>query len=89
VWFPAQSFPNDATSEMTDLRLVALYTIDKSSALRLNYRYGRLSSTDWAYDAYANSSLGVTAVQAFIGPAMTSPNYTVNVLGLTYIYRFR
>ena len=89
VWFPAQSFPDDVTSNVIDLRLVAHYTLDKSSALRLNYQYRHLSSSDWQYDAYANSALGVLAVQAFVGPAMTSPNYTVNVVGITYIYRFR
>ncbi len=88
AWFPAQSFP-DVSTKVTDLRLVARYTLDKSSALRLNYQYRHLNSTDWQYDAYANSALGVTAVQAFIGPAMTSPNYIVNVFGVAYIYSFR
>ena len=88
VWFPAESFP-DVTTKMTDLRLVARYALNKTTTLRLNYFCRRLSSSDWQYDAYANSALGVLAVQSYIGPAMTSPNYTVNVVGITYIYRFR
>jgi hypothetical protein len=34
-------------------------------------------------------ALGALAVQAYIGPGMTSQNYTVNVVSITYIYRFR
>lgn len=32
---------------------------------------------------------GVLAVQNFVGPAMTSPDYDVNVIGISYIYRFQ
>ena len=88
VFIAAQSFP-DITSEMADLRLTGTYTLDRTSALRVSYMYRRLTSNDWAYDAYANSSLGVLAVQNYLGPAITSPNYTVQVVGVSYIYRFR
>jgi MtrB/PioB family decaheme-associated outer membrane protein len=87
-YIAAQSFP-DITSEMTDLRLTGTYTIDKASGVRLSYIYRRLKSADWAYDAYTNSPLGVLAVQNFLGPGITSPNYTVQVVGVSYIYRFR
>jgi len=48
-----------------------------------------LSTGHGAYDAYIQSALGALAVQNYVGPAMTSPNYDVNVIGIVYIYRFR
>ncbi len=88
VWIAAESLP-EITSEMTDVRLKGTYALDKSSAIRVMYQYRKLKSSDWAYDAYINSALGVLAVQNYIGPAITSPNYDVNVIGVSYIYRFR
>ncbi len=88
VFVAAESF-QDITSEFTQLRLTGTYALDKRSAVRVMYMYGRLKSSDWAYDAYANSILGVLAVQNYIGPGITSPNYNVNVIGVSYIYRFR
>ena len=88
VYVPAQNLP-DITTKLTQLRLVGTYSIDKQSTIRAQYIYGYLSSSDWAYDAYANSLLGVTAVTNYIGPGMTSPDYHVNVVSVSYIYRFR
>ena len=87
-WVAAAPFP-DITSELTDVRLKVVYALDKASAIRLMYQYRRLKSSDWAYDAYIQSALGVLAVQNYVGPAITSPNYNVNVIGISYIYRFR
>jgi MtrB/PioB family decaheme-associated outer membrane protein len=88
VFIGAESF-SDITSELTQLRVAGLYALDKRSAIRLSYTYGRLKSSDWAYDAYAQSALGALAIQNYIGPGITSPNYNVNVVGLSYMYRFR
>ncbi len=88
VYIPAQSFP-DVSSEMTDIRLAGTYSLDKWSAVRVSYMNRRLKSSDWAYDAYTNSQLGVLAVQGYLGPGIASPNYRVDVIGVTYIFRFR
>jgi MtrB/PioB family decaheme-associated outer membrane protein len=88
VWIGAQSFP-DITSVYTQLRLAGTYLIDRQSAVRVAYVYGHLKSSDWQYDAYTNSPLGVSAVQAYIGPGITAPNYNVNAIGISYLYRFR
>lgn len=40
-------------------------------------------------DTGPQAELGVLAVQNFIGPGITSPNYNVNAVGISYIYRFR
>jgi len=88
VFVAAQPFP-DITSEMTDLRLTGIYAVDRASAIRVAYWYRHLKSADWAYDAYTNSALGVLAIQNYIGPAIVSPNYSVHVIGVSYIYRWQ
>jgi MtrB/PioB family decaheme-associated outer membrane protein len=88
VFVAAESF-SDITSTMVQLRLTGTYALDKHSSLRVLYQYSHLKSDDWAYDAYARSSLGVLAVQNYLGPGITSPNYNVNVIGLAYQYRFQ
>jgi MtrB/PioB family decaheme-associated outer membrane protein len=80
---------DDITSKRIDIQLAALYAIDKPSAVRLTYWYSHLDSSDWAYDAYTNSPLGVLSIQNYLGPGITSPNYTVHVIGLSYIYRWQ
>ena len=88
VFIAATSFP-EISSTMTDLRLAGTYALDKAASVRLFYWYRRLKSADWAYDAYTNSPLGVLAIQNYVGNGMTSPNYNVSVVGVSYIYRFR
>lgn len=88
VFIAAESFP-DIRTKFTQLRLAGLYALDKKSSVRVVYLYGRLKSSDWAYDAYAQSVLGVLAVQNYIGPGMTAPSYDVSAVGVSYVYRFR
>lgn len=88
VYVPAESFPEIKT-ELTQLRLTGNYALNKQSAVQVLYIYGHLKSNDWAYDAFTNSPLGVLAVTNVVGAGMTSPNYDVNVIGVSYIYRFR
>jgi MtrB/PioB family decaheme-associated outer membrane protein len=85
VFIAAQSFP-DITSHLVDLRVNGLYRLDKASAVRLNYLYRRLKSNDWQYDAYANNAV---AIPAYVGTGMTSPNYNVQVVGISYVHTFR
>jgi len=88
IFIGAQNLP-DATTQYLQLRLEGTYALDKVSAIRLVYIYGHMKTNDWQWDAYTNSSLGVLAVPTFPGPMMTSPDYNVNVVGLSYVYRFR
>ena len=88
VFIAATSFPS-IDSEMVDLRLAGTYAIDKAASVRLAYWYRHLSSSDWAYDAYTNSALGVLALQGYLGPGITSPNYNLQVIGISYIYRWQ
>ena len=88
IYVAAESFP-DITSEVIELRLKGTYAIDKTSSIGVHYLYRRLKSSDWQYDAYANAALGVLAIPVFPGTNMTAPNYDVQAIGVTYIYRFR
>jgi hypothetical protein len=88
IYIPAQNLP-DVTTTMFNVRLVGTWAIDKASAVRIGYEYGYLKSSDWQYDAYTNSPLGVIATQAYTGSGLTAPRYNVNVLGLSYLYRFQ
>jgi hypothetical protein len=92
IWIPASSFP-DITSESIILRLSGRYTIDKSSAVRVNYQYSHLKSSDWQWDSY-KSTPGTTlnyavTIPGMVGTGISSPNYTVNVVSVTYIYSFK
>jgi hypothetical protein len=88
IFIAAQSFP-DITSEYLQLRLNGIYTLDKSSAIRMFYIFGHLKTSDWQYDAYTNSSLGPIAIPTFPGIGITSPDYNVHVVGVSYLYTFR
>jgi MtrB/PioB family decaheme-associated outer membrane protein len=88
IYIPAQNF-QDITSNYVQLRLNGIYALDRRSAVRLLYVYGHLKSSDWQWDAYTNSSLGVLAIPTLPGTGMTSPNYNVSEIGVSYIYRFR
>lgn len=83
-WYAAANLP-EITSTMTELRLTGKYNLDKASAVRMAYLGRHLSSSDFQYDAFTNP----VAMQTLNGVGMTSPNYTVHVLELSYIYKFR
>ena len=92
VFVPVAGVP-DITSEVTVLRLSGKYQIDKKQAIRVNYQYSHLKSSDWQWDAY-NSTPGTNlnctiTVSGYVGNCMRSPNYSVNTLGLSYLYSFK
>ncbi|MBC5764475.1 MtrB/PioB family decaheme-associated outer membrane protein [Ramlibacter albus] len=83
VYVLAQNMPA-ITSTMTDFRLGAVYSFSKQSAVKFGWQHRRLRSSDPQFDLF-----GITAVQAYIGPGMTSPNYSVNAVSVTYVHSFR
>ena len=84
VWYAAQSLP-EIVSTVTELRLAGQYKIDKAASLRLSYLGQHLSSADFQLDAYTNPIFH----GSFLSTGMTSPVYTVHVLGVSYLYSFR
>ncbi len=84
----AQDLP-DITTRMLDVKLNGVYALNKQSSVRVNYIYRHLTTSDWQYDAYTNSDLGVLAVQSYLGPGISSPDYSVHMLGVSYVYNFK
>ena len=91
VPLPASNMPT-ILSEVTTIRLAGKYQIDKRSAVRVNYQYSHLKSSDWQTDAY-NSTPGnnlncAITIPTYIGTCMSSPNYSINTFGASYLYSF-
>jgi MtrB/PioB family decaheme-associated outer membrane protein len=84
VSVPATDYP-EIYSKTIQLRVAGLYKLDKQQSVRVMYMYQKLSSSDWQYDAYINP----VAMQSFIGTGMTSPNFTENAVGVSYLYSFK
>lgn len=85
IFIPTANMP-DSKSTMWDFRIAGKYTLDKSSALRLSYQHRKLTSSDAQWDAYASNPV---AIQGYVGTGVSSPNYSVNVVSVAYIYSFR
>jgi hypothetical protein len=83
VYILAQNMP-PITSTLTDLKLGVRYAVTKDGMLRAMWLHRKLKSSDPQFDLF-----GITAVQAYIGSGMTSPNYSVNVFSVSYAYTFR
>jgi MtrB/PioB family decaheme-associated outer membrane protein len=78
----AEQLPTVVTDSL-ELRLNARYTLSHASMLRLQYIYGDLSSTDYAYEGMQAGGL------AGVLPSLeTAPHYVVHVIALSYAHRF-
>jgi hypothetical protein len=82
-FIPAYDMPS-VTNNTIELRLVGQYSIDKASSVRLGYMYGRLKSSDYAYDGTQYGT--ITSVMP---TNQTAPNYSVSVVGLSYLYKWQ
>ena len=82
-FIPATSLPN-VTNNTIDLRLVGQYSIDKMSYVRLGYLYGKLRSTDYAYNGTQYGT--ITSVMP---TNQVAPSYSVSVIGLSYLYKWQ
>lgn len=67
-----------------EARLGGQYAIDKTSAVRVLYWYQDLKSNDYIYDGMQFGTL------TNVMPTNEQPfNYNVNVVGVSYIYRWQ
>jgi len=82
-FIPAANLPS-VTNNTIELRLVGQYSIDKTSAVRFAYMYGRLRSSDYAYDGTQYGT--ITSVMP---TNQTAPDYSVSVFGLSYVYKWQ
>jgi hypothetical protein len=78
----AEPLPTAVTDSL-ELRFNARYALSHASMLRLQYIYGDLSSTDYAYEGMQPGGL------AGVLPSFESaPHYVVHVIALSYARRF-
>ncbi len=81
-YIAASAFPT-ITTDTSELRITGRYAVDKKSAIRLSYGYAQTKAVDWSYDGYqfgTGTNYMPTNEQA--------PNYTVQTLGVSYIFTF-
>jgi len=79
---PANALPG-VTSRLLEIRLRAQLALTRSSLLNFVAQYQRLRSTDFAYQG---TQFGTGTEQL---PTLEQPfNYSVGVIGVSYLYRF-
>jgi hypothetical protein len=71
-------------SEITQLKLTGVYTVDKSSKVMVRYTYAMLNASDYYYNGYQTGSTPNTMM-----PTNQQPGaYSINLVTVAYIYNF-
>lgn len=71
-------------SRVSRLEMFGRYVVKKDLTVNLKFAHERYRSADWAWDA----PLTLTSVASVVGTRMTSPNYSVNFVGVSLAYKF-
>jgi hypothetical protein len=71
-------------NELVQFKLVGTYAVDKKSDIAVSYLYQKLASNDYLYNGY---QYGYTP-SAQLPSNEVTPNYTVNAIGVSYVYNF-
>ena len=74
----------DLVSRVSRLELFGRYELHKDLTVNVKFMHERYSSNDWAWDA----PLTLTSVTSVVGTNQTSPNYSINFVGVSLAYRF-
>jgi len=82
-YIAAAAFPT-VTSNTLELKLQGKYKIDKASALRLAYTYAQTKVVDWSFDTMQIGGGG----SGYLPTNELAPDYTVQTVGMSYIYTF-
>ena len=80
---PAGVLP-DLTVRSDELRLGALFALDRRSAIRLGYLVRRVASADWA-----NQQVGAATLTNMIGTLQAPTRYSLHAVGISYLLAFR
>jgi MtrB/PioB family decaheme-associated outer membrane protein len=83
IFIPAGNLPTVKTNTI-ELKLTGQYAIDSKSAVRLLYWFQRLRSSDYAYDG-----MQFGTITSVIPTNEQASNYNVNVVGISYVYRWQ
>lgn len=81
-YISAAALPTVTTNTVT-LRLSGNYALDKASSVRVLYSYQHMTSTDYMYDGYQYGT-GTN----YLPTNQTAPNYTVNLIAVSYLRSF-
>src|SRR5574340_838267 len=73
----------DAVSQLNRLELFGKYHMQKDLTLNVKYAHEKYSSTDWAWDGQT-----FTSSTSFIGSGQTSPDYSINMINVSFAYMF-
>ena len=79
---PGLPFPELRTKLQT-VKLFGTYRVRKDLAVKLQYWYQKLETNDWQWDTF-----GVVGIPNVITAGTVSPDYKVNFVGVSVIYRF-
>ncbi|MCM2288171.1 MAG: MtrB/PioB family decaheme-associated outer membrane protein [Sulfuritalea sp.] len=74
----------DTNTRRTRLDLFGKYEVKKDVAVQVNYAYEKFSSADWAWDGQT-----LTSSTTFIGTGISSPSYSVHMIGASVSYKFQ
>jgi MtrB/PioB family decaheme-associated outer membrane protein len=74
----------DVRSETLSLKITGTYKLDKASKLAVGYTFQKLNSSDYYYNFYQTGYTGTGNLPT----NEQAPNYSVNLLALSYIYNF-
>jgi MtrB/PioB family decaheme-associated outer membrane protein len=75
----------DIKSKLLTLKLTGIYSLDKSSKIAVAYVYQKLKSEDYQYNWF---QLGYTGTRG-MPTNEQAPNYSENVVAISYIYNFK
>lgn len=73
----------DTVSQLKRLELFGKYQMQKDLTLNMKYAHEKYSSTDWAWDGQT-----LTSSTSFIGSGQTSPDYSINMINVSFTYMF-
>jgi MtrB/PioB family decaheme-associated outer membrane protein len=85
AWFISASPLPTVTTDTAEVRLNGKYTIDKRQSVRVAYSFLRMKASDWVYDGM---QIGAGTIAGVLPSNEQGFNYTVNVVGVSYILSF-
>lgn len=74
----------DIRAEVISFKLTGNYQVDKASKVAVGYLFQKLASDDYYYNGLQYGS----NPSSMLATNQTAPNYSLNVVTLTYIYNF-
>ncbi len=74
----------DIRAEVISFKLTGNYQVDKASKVAVGYLFQKLASDDYYYNGLQYG----TNPNSMLATNQTAPNYSLNVVTLTYIYNF-